>query len=90
MTMIHRRSFTAFVLGLGLALVGGTEIGNGVAFAQDSPREVADRIDRHGDRYANGGNTSGERAAREAAREARDSSPEHAREIERDFNAGRR
>ena len=61
-----------------------------VAFA-DERKDIADRIDRHGDRYHNGGNDKGEKAAREASKDAREAkSVEKAREVERDFNSGRR
>lgn len=54
-------------------------------------KDIADRIDRHGDRYHNGGNDKGEKAAREAAKDAREArTVERAREVERDFNSGRR
>jgi hypothetical protein len=55
---------------------------------EETQAEIADRIDRHGDRYRNAGDFGNEAEARNAARRARNAyTPEAAREIERDFNA---
>jgi hypothetical protein len=55
----------------------------------ETPGDVADRIDRHGDRYNNAGDRAGERSARDAADRARNAgNADKAREVERDFNKG--
>lgn len=55
----------------------------------ETQADIADRIDRHGDRYHNAGDFRNEGEARDAARRARNADTvEEAREIERDFNAG--
>lgn len=52
----------------------------------ETVEDVADRIDRVGDRCRNAGDTAGADAAREASRRARNArSVEHAWQIERDF-----
>ena len=64
---------------------GDTRRGGG-----ESPREVADRLNGHAERYRNAGDSANEKRAREAAEEARNSgSPDRARDVERDFNRGR-
>lgn len=56
---------------------------------QETQSDIADRIDRHGDRYHNAGDFRNEAEARDVARRARNApTPEAAREIERSFNAG--
>jgi hypothetical protein len=55
----------------------------------DSPREVAERIRNHAERYERAGNDHGAREAREAANRAERAGTERAaREIERNFNRG--
>ena len=57
---------------------------------EETPQEIADRIDRHGDRYHNAGDAQNEAEAREAAERARNAaSAGEAREIECEFNRGR-
>jgi hypothetical protein len=57
---------------------------------EETPADIADRIDRHGDRYHNAGDAGNEAEAREAADRARNAATAaEAREIERDFNRGR-
>jgi len=56
---------------------------------QETQADIADRIDRHGDRYHNAGDARNEAEARDAADRARNAAtPEAARKIERDFNGG--
>ena len=56
---------------------------------EETQADIADRIDRHGDRYHNAGDTRNEAEAREAANRARNAgTPAEAREIERAFNRG--
>jgi len=56
----------------------------------ESIGDVADRLDRYGDRFANAADAEGERAAREAAQAARRSSSlEIASRIEREFLSAR-
>jgi len=57
--------------------------------SEETQAEIADRIDRHGDRYNNAGDARNEAEAREAAERARNAdTPAEARQIERDFNRG--
>jgi hypothetical protein len=56
---------------------------------RDTQGKIADRIDRHADRYQNAGDVANEQEARMAAESARNAATvEEAREIERDFNRG--
>lgn len=72
-------------LGIGLATMGLAA----PAAAQETKKDVADRIDRAGDKYERSGDTKGVKDARDAAKSARDArSVEKARSIERDFNRG--
>ena len=81
------RMFTSVMLTLAGLTAIGTDVGGGKALAEGN-QEVADRLNRDGDRAANRGDVSGERAAREAAREVERSTPERATEIERGYDRG--
>jgi hypothetical protein len=65
---------------------------NIAAFAQQGERskDVADRIRGDAVRNENRGDRAGAREARDAANRAERSTPERAREIERDYNRGDR
>ena len=53
----------------------------------ETQSKIADRLDRHGDRYHNAGDLLNESMAREAAERARNASTlDEARWIEREFN----
>lgn len=62
-----------------------------VAAAPETQREVAERISHDAERAANRGDKAGKEAAERAAKEAREaSSVEKARQIEKDYNAGKK
>ena len=76
---MKRTIFTAMLM----LLLGVTALGQ-----RGESREIADRLRGDAERASNRGDSRGAREARDAANRAERSTPERAREIERDYNRG--